>query len=68
MVLGSCALCCARRWQRLKDARREAGACVPDLDGHELMGGAVVVSKAAGHALADDIIGLPGWEPGDVGV
>lgn len=67
-ALGSCALCCARRWQCFEDACRKASACVPDLKGHKLVSGAVIVSKATRHSLADDIVGLAGWEPGDVGV
>ena len=55
-------------WQRVEDARREAGAGGPDLDGDELTGYAVEVVEAMGDALADDIVGFAGWEPNDVSV
>jgi hypothetical protein len=57
----------ARIWQRLQDARRKAGARVPDLDCDQAVGSAIVIAKAPGNALADDIVGLPGREPGDIG-
>jgi hypothetical protein len=49
----------ARGWQRLQDARRKAGARVPDLDCDQAVGNAIVIAKAPGNALADDIIGPP---------
>jgi hypothetical protein len=45
------------------DGKRTDRISERELDGHELMSGAIVVAKAAGHALADDVVGLPGWEP-----
>jgi len=47
---------------------RVVGAGTPDLDRDELVAGAVVVAEAIRYALADDIIGFPGRELGDVGV
>jgi len=66
MRSGGRAVSCAWRGQRFQDARGEAGARVPDLDRNECMTRAVVISKPPWDALADDIVGLPGREPGDV--
>lgn len=59
---------CTWRWQRFEDARRQTRARVPDLDCDERVAGAVVVAETARHALADDVVRLAGWKPGDVGV
>lgn len=66
--LGGSLMWGAGLWKRFKNACRKASACVPDLDGDKLVRGSVVVSKATGHALADDIVGFAGWEPGDISV
>jgi hypothetical protein len=65
---GSCALGSAWRRQRFEDARGQPGARIPDLDRDKLVAGGIVVSEATRHPLADDVVGLAGREPGDVGV
>lgn len=55
-------------WQCLQDARGKARAGVPNLDCDQPMRGSVVVAEAAWDPLTDDIVGLPGWEPSDIGV
>jgi hypothetical protein len=57
-----------RCWQRVEHRLREAAAGVPDLERDDLVGGCVVIDQAPTDLFADDVLGMTGGEPSDVGV
>jgi hypothetical protein len=61
-------LCLDGQGQRVEDVTAKPFAGVPDLYCDELMGAFVVVAQPAGNTFADDVVGLSGGDPGDVGV
>lgn len=67
-ALGRCAACAARRWKRRKQLSRKALAGRPDLDPDNLVAAGIVVEQSPLDLLADDVIGVAGGKPGDIGI
>src|SRR5271155_335350 len=54
--------------QRVEQCAGQAGAGVPDLERDDLVGAGVVVDQTPVDLFAEDVLGVAGGQPGDVGL